>query len=52
MGALPRARWQHLAVSTEKVQIVERAMHKLSRPDLDPEAVETAEQLLTEHAPS
>ena len=26
-------------------------MHKLSRHDLDPEAVETAEQLLTEHAP-
>ena len=31
--------------------IVERAMHKLTRPDLDPHAVETAEQLLTEHAP-
>src|SRR6185312_14625243 len=38
------------AVSAEKVQIVERAMHKLTRPDLDPEAVETAEQLLTDHA--
>ena len=38
------------AVSTEKVQIVERAMHKLTRPDLDPQAVETAEQLLTDHA--
>ena len=37
-------------VSTEKVAIVERAMHKLSRHDLDPEAVETAEQLLTDHA--
>ena len=37
-------------VSTEKVAIVERAMHKLARPDLDPEAVETAEQLLTDHA--
>ena len=37
-------------VSAEKVQIVERAMHKLTRPDLDPEAVETAEQLLTDHA--
>src|SRR6185312_9104522 len=37
-------------VSTEKVQIVERAMHKLSRHDLDPEAIETAEQLLTDHA--
>jgi len=30
---------------------VERAMHHLSRPGLDPEAVETAEQLLVEHAP-
>ena len=30
--------------------IVERAMHKLTRPDLDPQAVETAEQLLTDHA--
>ena len=39
------------AVSTEKVAIVERAMHKLSRPGLEPEAVETAEQLLAEHAP-
>ena len=37
-------------VSTEKVAIVERAMHQLSRHDLDPEAVETAEQLLTDHA--
>ncbi len=34
-------------VSTEKVQIVERAMHRLTRPTLDPAAVETAEQLLT-----
>ena len=41
---------QQGVVSTEKVQIVERAMHKLSRHDLDPEAVETAEQLLTDHA--
>jgi hypothetical protein len=39
-------------VSTEKVAIVERAMHKLSRPDLDPEAVQTAERLLSEHAAS
>lgn len=31
------------AVTTEKVQIVERAMHKLSRPGLNPEAVEIAE---------
>ena len=37
-------------VSAEKVAIVERAMHQLSRPDLDPEAVETAEQLLADHA--
>src|SRR6476620_5288216 len=37
-------------VSAEKVAIVERAMHHLARPDLDPEAVEAAEQLLTEHA--
>lgn len=39
------------AVTTEKVQIVERAMHKLSRPGLNPEAVEIAEQLLTQYAP-
>jgi hypothetical protein len=39
------------AVSTEKVAIVKRAMHKLSRPGVDPEAVVTAEQLLTQHAP-
>jgi hypothetical protein len=39
------------AVSTEKVAIVERAMHKLSRPGVSPEAVVTAEQLLTQHAP-
>jgi hypothetical protein len=39
------------AVSVEKVQIVERAMHKLTRPGLHPEVVETAEQLLTDHAP-
>jgi len=37
-------------VSAEKVAIVERAMHHLTRPDLDPHAVETAEQLLTDHA--
>ena len=37
-------------VNAEKVAIVERAMHHLSRHDLDPEAVETAEQLLTDHA--
>jgi non-ribosomal peptide synthetase component F len=35
-------------VSTEKVAIVERAMHKLSRPDLDPVAVQAAERLLSE----
>ena len=39
------------AVSVEKVQIVEPAMHKLTRPGLDPQAVETAEQLLTDYAP-
>src|SRR6187200_1263005 len=38
-------------LSVEKVAIVERAMHKLSRPDLDPGDVEQAEQLLTDHAP-
>jgi len=38
-------------VSVEKVQIVERAMQKLSGPDLHPQDVETAEQLLTDHAP-
>ena len=38
-------------VTVEKVQIVERAMDKLSRPGLDPDAVETAEKLLTEYAP-
>jgi Domain of unknown function (DUF222) len=37
-------------VSAEKVAIVERAMHQLARPDLDPRAVQTAEQLLTDHA--
>jgi len=37
-------------LSVEKVAIVERAMHKLSRPDLDPADVEQAEELLTEHA--
>jgi Domain of unknown function (DUF222) len=42
---------RHGAVSAEKVQIVERAMHKLTRPGLDPAAVETAEQLLTDYAP-
>jgi Domain of unknown function (DUF222) len=38
------------AVNAEKVAIVERAMHKLSRPDLSPEHVDQAEQLLTDHA--
>jgi hypothetical protein len=38
-------------VSAAKVQIVERAMHKLTRPSLHPDAVATAEQLLTEQAP-
>jgi hypothetical protein len=39
------------AVTIEKVQIVERAMNKLSRPGLNPDDVETAERLLTEYAP-
>jgi hypothetical protein len=39
------------AVSPEQVQIVGRAMHKLSRPGLNPDDVATAEQLLTDHAP-
>ena len=39
------------AVTIEKVQIVERAMNKLSRPGLNAEDVETAERLLTEYAP-
>ena len=34
------------AVTTEKVQIVERAMHQLSRPGLKPADVATARQLL------
>ena len=38
-------------VSAAKVQIVERAIHTLSRPNLDPQAVQTAEQLLTDQAP-
>jgi hypothetical protein len=38
-------------VSAEKVQIVERAMDKLTRPGLHPDAVDTAEQLLTQYAP-
>jgi hypothetical protein len=38
-------------VTPEKVQIVERAMHKLSRPGLHTDDVETAEQLLTQYAP-
>jgi hypothetical protein len=37
-------------VSTVKVQMVERAMHKLTRPNLHPAAVQTAERLLTEQA--
>jgi hypothetical protein len=38
-------------VSAVKVQIVERAMHKLTRPSLKTEAVQMAELLLTEQAP-
>jgi hypothetical protein len=47
LAALQRAG----VVSPEKVQIVERAMHKLSRPGLHPDDVDTAEQLLTQYAP-
>ncbi len=47
LAALQRAG----AVTAEKVQIVERAMHKLTRPGLNPQDVETAEQLLTHYAP-
>jgi hypothetical protein len=49
---LPRlaALQQQGAVSTEKVAIVERAMHQLTRPHLDAQAVQAAEQLLTDHA--
>ena len=39
------------AVTAEKVQIVERAMHKLSRAGLNPDDVETAEKLLSDYAP-
>jgi hypothetical protein len=38
-------------VSTEKVQIVAQAMQKLNRAGLNPEAVDTAEQLLSDYAP-
>ncbi len=38
-------------VSAEKVQIVEQAMQKLSRTGLHPDAVDTAEQLLSDYAP-
>jgi hypothetical protein len=38
-------------VSAAKVQIVERALHTLSRPNLHPQAVQTAERLLTDQAP-
>jgi hypothetical protein len=37
-------------VSTEKVAIVERAMHQLSRHDVQSENVDRAEHLLTDHA--
>ena len=37
-------------VSAAKVQIVERALHTLTRPSLDPQAVATAERLLTHQA--
>jgi hypothetical protein len=38
------------AVTTEQVQIVARAMQKLTRPDLNPEQVAAVEQLLVKHA--
>jgi hypothetical protein len=38
-------------VSAEKVAIVDRAMHQLSRHDVQPDNVDQAEQLLTDHAP-
>jgi Domain of unknown function (DUF222) len=49
---LPRlaALQQEGVVSAEKVAIVERAMHKLTRPDVHPDNVDRAEQLLTDHA--
>jgi hypothetical protein len=37
-------------VSTEQVQIVERAIQKLTRPDLNPTKVAAAEQQLVKHA--
>ena len=37
-------------VSAEKVAIVERAMHQLTRHDVQPDNVDQAEQLLTDHA--
>ena len=37
-------------VSPEQVRIVDRAMQKLSRPDLNPEQVAAAEQQLVAHA--
>ncbi len=39
-AATGRAATRRCRESTEKVQIVERAMHKLTRPDLDPQAVD------------
>ena len=39
------------AVSAEQVQIVERAMHTLSRSGADPAAIQTAERLLSDYAP-
>jgi hypothetical protein len=38
-------------VSAAKVQVIERALHTLTRPNLNPQAVQTAERLLTEQAP-
>ena len=50
-AAVGRVATRRCGVSRE-VQIVERAMHKLTRPGLHPDAVEMAEQLLTQYAPS
>ena len=51
--ALPRlaALQRDGVVSAEKVAIVERAMHQLTRHDVQPDNVDQAEQLLTDHAP-
>ena len=37
-------------VTTEQVRVVERAMQKLSRPDLNPDSLAAAEQQLAKYA--